>query len=259
MVNRQFDALAELQSAFNVLSKNLVLAIPTALVALAAALLAIFAVATVFASLLGAGVLTGSAPGAIRPGVGALLAGGGGLLLLVGLVVLVLLGILAQAVVMAGAERVWHGEPADLTHGIARAMGKIGPLFLLFLLAMIVGFICFVIIIIGWIAFIVLGFFFMYTIPAIVVGNEGVMNALRTSWRLVRENIGPSLSAFVGIILVSAIGAIIDRILLHIPVFGLIINLVVGGLTSAYSALVLVRFYDLLRAQPAIATSGPTA
>lgn len=262
MVNRQFDAVAELQSAFNVLTKNLVLAVPTALVSFAGGLFAVFAAAAIAASILGAGALTGmSGTGEARPGIWAALAGGTGLLLIVFFVVLVLLGILAQATVMAGAERVWHGQPADLMAGVSRAMSKIGPLFLLFLIGLIIGVICFIIIVIGWIAGIVLAFFFMYTIPAIVVGNEGVMDALRTSWRLVRENIGPSLTAFVGIIVVSAIGAVINRVFLHIPVIGLIVSLVVGGLTAAYSALVLVRFYDLLRGQaPAITTttSGPT-
>ncbi len=262
MVNRQFDAVAELQSAFTVLTKNLVLAVPTALVSLAGGLFAVFVAATIAASILGAGALSGmGGTGEARPGIWAALAGGTGLLLIVFFVAIVLLGILAQAVVMGGAERVWHGQPADLMAGVSKAMGKIGPLFLLFLIGLIVGVICFVIIIIGWIAGIVLAFFFMYTIPAIVVGNQGVMDALRTSWRLVRENIGPSLTAFLGIIVVSAIGAVINRVFLHIPIIGLIVSFVVGGLTAAYSALVLVRFYDLLRGQaPAISTTtaGPT-
>ncbi len=263
MVNRQFDAVAELQSAFNVLTKNLVLAVPTALVSLAGGLFAVFMVAAVMASIMGAGVVSGMGgpSGGMRPGLMAGLLTGGGLMLVLFFVILVLLGILAQATVMAGAERVWHGQPADLMAGVSRAMSKIGPLFLLFLIGLIIGFVCFIIIVIGWIAGIVLAFFFMYTIPAIVVGNQGVMDALRTSWRLVRENIGPSLTAFLGIIVVSAIGAVINRVFLHIPVVGLIVSFIVGGLTAAYSALVLVRFYDLLRGQASAiptTTSGPT-
>jgi hypothetical protein len=266
MVSRSPDPMAELQNAFNVLFKNWVLAVPPALVSLLGGLFFIFVVGAMIASALGASYMAGYAPPGQEPaatkGIIGLLAAGG-LTMIVGIIVIGLLSLLAQAVVMGGAERVWHGEPADLGHGVGKGLSKLPPLVLLFIIAGIVFLICAVIIIIGWIAAIVLAFLFMYTVPAIVVGNEGVMQALGTSYRLVTKNFGPSALAFLGIVVVSIVGAVINRIFLGIhvlgPVLGLVVTLVVGGLTSAYAALVLVRFYDLLRGAATAVTPGPTA
>jgi hypothetical protein len=270
MVSRPPDPMAELQNAFSILFKNWVLAVPPAIVSLLGGLFFILVIGAMIASALGASYMAGYAPPGQGPaatkGLIGLLAAGG-LTAIVGIIVLALLSLLAQAVVMGGAERVWHGEPADLAHGVGKGLSKLPPLILLFIVAIIVFFICAVIILIGWIAGIVLAFLFMYTVPAIVVGNEGVMQALGTSYRLVTKNFGPSALAFLGIVVVGIIGAVINRIFLGIhvlgPVLGLLVSFVVGGLTSAYAALVLVRFYDLLRGAavstaPAV-TPGPTA
>jgi hypothetical protein len=247
----QIDALAEMQNAFRVLFKNWVLAVPTALVAAIAGALALFMLAGAAAAAMAGGGLNGSNQTAVLAALGALIPSVGLFLLIV-----VLLELLAQAIVIGGAERVWHGEPADLSHGFSRALGKLPTLFLFFLFAVLAIVICTVVVFIGWIAGVVLAFFFMYTLPAIVVGDESVGGALKTSWRLVQANIGPSLTAWVGIFVVGIVGGVISRIFLHIPVLGLIIQLVVGGLTSAFGALVLVRMYDLLRGSGAPAVTG---
>ena len=262
MVNRQIDAMAELQNAFQILIKNWVLAIPTALASLLAGALLVFVFATTIASLFGAGVLSGE-----RSGMAGLLAGGGGLMLLIGVAAIVVVTILAQAVVMIGAERVWQGHPADLGHAISAALGRLAPLIVLLLIGIVVAIVCgFLVLLLGLgiLLAIVLGFFFMYAVPAIVIGNEGAMQALGTSYRLVRANLSPSAIAFLGIVVVSFVGSFISNIFLHVAVLGLVIWFAVGGLTSAYSALVAVRFYDLLRGSAASSISaaaprtGPT-
>jgi membrane-anchored glycerophosphoryl diester phosphodiesterase (GDPDase) len=166
---------------------------------------------------------------------------------------MVLLGLLAQAVVIGGAEHVWHGQPADLVGGINKALSKIPPLIGLFLLAAVIGFFCLLLsfILIGPLVGIALAFMFMYTLPAIVVGNDGVFAALGTSWNLVRANMGPSALAFIGIFVAYIIGGVIEMIFSHLALLSVVINLIVGGLTAAFAALVVVRFYDLLRGAPA--------
>lgn len=251
MVNRQIDAMGELQNAFNVLFKNWVLAVPPALVSLVAGLFFVFVIAGITASILAAGAM------GARPSLGALL-GGGGVTLFLGAIVIALLSVLAQAIVIAGAERVWHGQPADLASGISKAMGKLPALILLFIILGLIFCIIGIIPILGLIVDLILGFFLMYSVAAIVVGNEGATQAMSTSWRLARANVGPSLTAFVGIIVVAAIGSIINAIFLHMPVIGLIVSFIVGGLTAAYVALVTVRFYDLLRGSTPLAPLPPT-
>lgn len=257
MAARQVDAVTELQSSFQVLMKNWILALPTAVVALLSSVFFFFVVAGMLASFAGASMLGGSHPS----GAAGLLAAGG-VTFIIGCVVLVLLSLLANAMVVGASERVWHGEPPDLSGGISRALGKLGPLVVLFIIAIIIGIVCGLLAILaglGILIGLVLAFFFMYTLPGIIIGNQGAMEALGTSSRLVRANLGPSLVAFLGIVVVSVIGQIIVVVLSHIPVINFIAGFVVGGATAAYAALVTVRMYDLLRAPIAPATPVTTA
>jgi hypothetical protein len=260
--SRPLDPMAELQNAFSLLVKNWVLAIPTAVVSLLGAVFALFVLGALIASAVGAGMMGGLQPStgeAPKAGIAALLAAGG-LTTIVGFIVLALLYLLAQAVVMGGAERVWHGEPADLGNGLSKAASKLPPLFLLFIIAIVVFAICAIIVVIGWVAAVVLYFLFMYTVPAIVIGNESTMQALGTSYRLVTKNFGPSIVAFLGVFVVGLIGGLINALFARIHVLGLIVSLVVGGFTAAYAALVLVRFYDMLRGStPQVVTGGSTS
>jgi hypothetical protein len=250
MVNRQIDAMAELQNALMVLFKNWVLAIPTALVSVIAAIFAFFVLAATLAPL----IASGMTPNSTNPSAALSMLAAAGPAFGIFVIVIVLLSLLAQAVVIGGAEHVWHGQPADLAGGIGKALSKLPSLFGLFLVAAVLGTICSVLVIalgLGIILGIVLLFFFMYTLPAIVIGNEGVFAALGTSARLVRANIGPSLIAFLGIIVIYIISTIIISLFNHVAVLAVVANLIIGGLTSAYVTLVTVRFYDLLRGSAA--------
>ena len=260
MVNRQIDAVAELQNAFSVLFKNWVLAVPTALVSAIAAILAFFVLAASFAPLLAGGMMPNSSdPGAAMAMLRTAIPSLG-----IFFIVIVLLALVAQAVVIGGAEHVWHGQPADLSGGVSKALGKLPALIILFLVACIIGAICGLLVAalgLGLIVGLVLLFFFMYTLPAIIVGNQGAFEALGTSWRLVAANVGPSLIAFIGIFVVNIIGGIVQLLFSHIPVLNVVVNLVVGGLIAAFAALVVVRFYDLLSGgakAPAVTSGTPS-
>lgn len=249
MVNRQIDAMAELQNAFTVLFKNWQLAIPTAIVYLIAAVLAFFVFAGAFAPLI-AMSMSGANVNADPHAVLALLMGAAPAFLIC-FIVFTLSYLLAQAVIIGGAEHVWHGEPPDLAGGFSKALSKLPHLIVLFLIAAVISVVCGVLILalgLGVVLGILLLFFFMYALPAVVVGNESAFQALGTSARLVRANLGPSIIAFLAIFVVNIIASIILRIFdAMLPILAVIVNLVVGGLMSAFAALVVVRFYDLVR------------
>ena len=261
MVNRQIDAMAELQNAFSVLFKNWVLAIPTALVSVIAAVLAGVFLAASLAPLFlarSSGMETGDPTAVLNALRTALPAIG------IFLIVITVLSLLAQAIVIGGAEHVWNGQPPDLAGGVGKALARLPSLIGLLIVAIIFACICIVLtfLIIGPFLGLILAFFFMYALPAIVVSGAGTFDALGISWRLVRQNLGPSVMAFLGIVVVNIVGSIIQYFLQHIPVVGLVVNLIVGGLLAAYAALVVVRFYDLLRAgaaPPAVAATGGQA
>ncbi len=92
MASRPFDPMAELQTAFKVLTKNWILAVPTGVAALAATVFFVFMVAATIASVIGAGALAG-----FHPPAAAALAGIGGLTLLLGGIIIVLLIMLSHA------------------------------------------------------------------------------------------------------------------------------------------------------------------
>jgi len=262
MINRPIDAMAELQNAFQALFKNWILAVPTGVATLVATAFFLFVVIATLGSLVGAGVVGGMSPKAAMA-----LAGAGGLTFIVGGVVIFILYLLACAAVMAAAEDVWRGQAADLASGISTAFRKLGPLLVLFLISIVVGVICIVLVLalgLGIILAILLSFFWMYALPAIVIGNQGALQALGTSYHLVRQNLAPSLTAFLGIAVVTFIGEFVTRLFHGVPALAVIIAFAVGGLTYAYSALVAVRFYDLLRGAVASAIpatsprTGPT-
>jgi len=256
MIGRQIDAMSELTNAFKILMNNWVLAIPTAVASLIFMLILFFTIFAAIGSVVGAGAL-----GGLHPGGAMAMLGGFGILGTVLLILAILIALVANASVIAASEGVWQGRPADLSGGISRAIGKLPHLIvaaiLIFLLAIIPTLLA--IFVIGIFLLIALGFFMMYVFPSIMVGNEGGASSLGASFRLAKENFGPSALAFVGIVVVLVIGNIINTIFSHVIGLNFIIAFVVGGLTSAYAALVSVRFYDLLRgsAVPAVGTPPP--
>lgn len=242
MVIRQIDAVAELRAAAELLIARWTLALPTAIASFAVGLFVVAIVATVLVSALGAGVLAG------RPGGVAALLGAGAITAAAGCVGLVLLVGFAQAVVIAASEDAWHGRSPDFGRAIGRALVKLPTLIALFVLMLMLALIPLVLslVLIGFPLLLALGYFLMFALPAVIVGDESAVGAIASSFRLVRTNLGPALAAFIAILLATALGRIADAMFLHIPLLGLIVTFFVGGLTAAYSALVSVRFYDLL-------------
>jgi hypothetical protein len=250
MIANQIDALAELQLAFRVLTKNLSLtAIPIAAMLLSGGLVVLAAIVA------GASGYIASGMSDLSSMMGILTAGAiwFGIALLIALI----LGLIAEAAVIGGSELVWEGRTPDLSSGLGRAFGKIGDLFLFGLVAGILF------VAVSWtvVGPLVLSYFFMYAAPAIVIGNQNAFGAIGTSWRLSTQNFGPSASAFLGLIVVGICAGIVNVILGFIPVLGHIVALLVFGFVLAYAALVAVRFYDLLmgKATPAVASAIPAA
>jgi hypothetical protein len=87
----------------------------------------------------------------------------------------------------------------------------------------------------------------MFVTPAVMIGRESGTGAVSTSFRIASQNVGPSLIAFVGIVGASIVASFANAIAAHIPIVNFIVSFAVGGLAAAYSALVMARFYDMLR------------
>lgn len=241
----------QLQRAAEVLFKNWILAVPTAVASLAIGVIffvgLISLAATLFIGHAAAGGL-GSLAGL----------GTGGLILAVLLLVGFLVLILAQAMVILAAEDAWAGRPVDLMASLNAVMARLPDLIVAFVICALILIVACALcaVLIGFVLVPVAGFFLIYAIPAVVIGRERGVAAVQSSFRLARENVGPTFIAFIGIVVASIIAAILTGITSHILLINFVVSAVIGGLAAAYSALVSARFYDIVRG--AIPASGTT-
>jgi hypothetical protein len=237
-VTRTFDPVAEATSAFQLVIKNWMLAVPQLLVLIIALVLAlVLGMGSIFAAG-GLGAMMG------RGDNGAGLAALSGLLGTIWIIALVagLLGIIAYAATIVAANDAWAGRPID----IAAAIGKgIASIVQLLIFGIIIGIACAIlgITIVGPLIIAVL---MMYGFQAIVLGGHSGISAIGESYRLVTKNFGPSIIAILAVIVVYIASFVITMVLNFIPIIGQIISLVISALVGAYACTVVTRFYSLV-------------
>src|SRR5438552_11333155 len=123
MIAKAFDPVAELQSAFSVLIKNLSLA---AIPAIACVIVfAIFALVLVSS---GASALVANGLG--DPSAWAAVIGAAALGIGIACIASIIVMLIAQAAVIAGSQAVWEGRAPDLGAGVSRALSRALDLFL---------------------------------------------------------------------------------------------------------------------------------
>jgi hypothetical protein len=246
---RPLDPARELEAAARLLAERWTLALPTAIGSALSAAIIFFTIGAVVLSAIAAIIISGP-PAAL----GVLTAGA----LTVGLAIcgIIVISTLSHAVVVTAAHEAWAGREPDFGTAfrlvLARLPSLLAAAVAVGVLALVPLVLCLVLI--GVPLLMVLGFFLMYVTPAIVVGGEGGLAAIRSSFRLTARYPGPSTIGFVGILAAFLIGRVADTMFVHIPLIGVASAFVIGGVTAAYGSLVAVRFYDLLRP---LSTPGP--
>jgi hypothetical protein len=259
MASRPIDATAELQRSLDLLTKNWVLAIPSALAAL---LFAIFVTVGILSALAGLGtaaILSGGRD--LHQAVAKIIAVMSSGTFLIGLPVLAILDVVAHVMTLAAAQDAWEGRPPDFGRAFSLTLGRFPALLiagiLIALLAIIPAVLSFLLV--GLPLLLALFFFTMYVTAAIVLGGRSGSAAIAESYRLVRANPGASAIAFFAFIVVAIIGQIANSLVAHVPPINFLAAFAIGGFTTAFSAVVSARFYDLLSgraAAPAFA-GGP--
>lgn len=244
MVTQQIDAMAEVQSAFRLFTRHWILGVPLLIGYCVFFALIIIAFVIGGGAAMISGGLTGGDPRAIMAALGS----AGILVAIFGLVGALVLAI-AHAAVYSGAEEAWQGRAPSIGAAIGVGLSKLPQMIVAFLILLIPFIICGLLaaVFIGIPLLIALGFLMMFVLPAIVIGGAGGWPAIQESWRLTTKNFGPSAMAFLAVVVISIIGTIINLVLGHIPIIGQIIGLVISIAVGVFSALVVVRFYDLLR------------
>jgi hypothetical protein len=250
MVTQQFSATSELEAAARILYARWTLALPTAFASLAIAGIIFFVIGAVIVSAVAA-VLMGGRGAAIAA------VGAGASTVVFSILGMVLISTAAHAIVLVAAHEAWAGRDPDYGAAFRLTLVRFPALLvaafataLLYAIPVVLSFL-----LVGIPLLFVLGYFLMYVRAAIMIGGEDGITAIGTSFRLATSNAGPSLVAFGGIIGAFIIGRIVDAATIHLPVIGLLTAFFIGGATAAYIALVEVRFYELLRAEPVTATA----
>ena len=247
-VNRTFDPVAEATSAFQLVIKNWVLAVPQLIVGvIAIALALILGMGSIFAAG-GLGAMMG------RGGDnGAGLAALSGLIGTIWIIVLVagILGLIAYGATILAANDAWAGRPVDIGGAIGKSIGSIVNLLIF---GIIIG-ICCAILAITFVGPIILGVLMMYGFQAIVLGGQSGVGAIGESYRLVTKNFGPSIIAILAVIVAYVASFVISMVLGIIPIIGQIISLIVGALVFAYACAVVTRFYTLIQSGAVIASA----
>ncbi len=95
-------------------------------------------------------------------------------------------------------------------------------------------------------AFIV-SFIFMFTFVIIISEDIGALDAMKKSYRLVKENLSQSFILFVALVGTGFLITIINMVFGLIPVLGQIINVVLMGIFLSFVAIALLRSYRELQ------------
>lgn len=245
MLVRPIDPARELEAAARLLAERWTLALPTAISAAVGAAIAFFAIGAIIVGVLGAYLA-----GGLQAALAALTTGA--LTFAAALAVIVVLSWIGHAVVVAAAHEAWAGREPDFSQALQLVLTRLPALLTAFVaigvLALVPFLLCFVLI--GIPLLLALGYVLMYVTPAIVIGGEDGLAAVRSSFRIAVHNGASSGIGYAGILGAFLLGRVADAMFVHIPLIGLVSAFVIGGLTAAYGSLVAVRFYDLLRAVP---------
>jgi hypothetical protein len=238
---RPFDPARELEAAARLLAQRWTLALPTAIGSALSAAIVFFTIGGVVLAALGA-LLIGGPHAALSVLVA------GALTVVLAICAVIVISTVSHAVVVAAADAAWAGGEPDFGAAFERVIARLPSLLTaavaIGVLSLVPLVLCLVLI--GIPLLIALGFFLMFVTPAIVIGGEGGLEAIRSSFRLTARYPGPSAVGFGGILAAFVIGRIADAMFVHIPLIGVATAFVIGGLTAAYASLIAVRFYALL-------------
>ena len=223
------DLVGHFKAGLDVLKRYPTLVIPPLAVQVAIFVLALVLV----------GGVTGMAiMGGMAGGLAGLVAGGALLMLVGGLLSLIASGV----VVVMARDALAAREPA-IGGALGVVTGRLGDVLIAsILLTLIVG--------IGMVLFVIPGlvaaFFLVFTLPEVLLGNQGAVAALRRSAALVKDNIGPVVGLLIGGILAGVVAVVVSKVFSLVPIVGPLAAAVVHGALISYLTVVGVRIYQAL-------------
>ena len=236
----QFDAVKEATDAFTLLFKrrNWLLGAPTVaglfiVLVIVAAVLLLSVGPEFFRQIIGGSQTPDISPGRIIMFV---------VSITLGVVLATAVSIFTYAWTLVAAEPVWVGQEPAWDRGFNRAAKKLLSLAVYVILVGLIS----IVSIITIVGPIVIAFFTMYAPARILFADRSATDAIGDSFKMASENITPTAILVLAFIVVYIIGFVVVMALGWIPLVGIVVQLGFQWLFSAYIALAIVRFYDIL-------------
>jgi hypothetical protein len=168
---------------------------------------------------------------------------GTAVLFLLGAGAAMLVNLVSSAVVVVMAKDALAGRAPVMGAAYGVVMTRLGDVVgASFLCALIIGVTSIFLLIPGLIA----AFFFMFTMPVVLLDHAGPTEALRRSAGLVGNNLGRAAGLTGGVMVAGFITWVASIVLHVIPVVGRLASIVLSGIFVAYVTVVVVRVFQTL-------------
>ena len=151
------------------------------------------------------------------------------------------IGLLTHSMAVGMADMAFHGEKAGLKKGWTRIVSRIVPIVIASVLMGIVITLGTLFLVLPGI---ILAFFLMFTLIAVVVNNLGAFKAIGRSFTMVGKNFTATFITFLSIIGLAILTGLLSAILRLIPYAGGILTLIIFALFSGFVTIFLVRLYN---------------
>lgn len=238
-----------LKDSYEVSRKNPLVFVPMLASVVVVALLSLITMGSVIGSgmpFIGGmhGEMTGASPNMQRALAGAGIAFGS---LLVFSTLSGLVSLLAHGMTVAMANDAVQGQPVTLKTGWDRVVERAVPLVVAsVILGLLVGIGLVLLVLPG----LLIGFFLMFTLTAVIVDGKDAFSALKTSFQVVRSNFGAVFVLFLVMIALAFLVGIANSILGLIPVLGWLASVVLSSLFGGFLGVFVLQAYLTLRESP---------
>ncbi len=157
-----------------------------------------------------------------------------------------LVGLLSHGMTVGMADIALKGESATLKIGWSRIISRIVPVIIAVILIGVIVSIGMILLVLPGV---ILAFFLMFTLIAVMVDDLGATKAIGRSFKTVSKNFGATFITFLVIIGLGIITGLLCFVLGLIPVLGAILILIVGAVYTGFVTIFLVRVYRELEIQ----------
>ena len=152
-----------------------------------------------------------------------------------------LVGLLTHSMTVGMADMAFQGEKATLKNGWARIVSRIVPVLIAsILMGIIIGLGMIFLVLPG----IILAFFLMFTLIAVVVSNLGAFQAIGRSFSTVGKNFGATFITFLIIIGLAILTGLLNFIISLIPFLGVVLSMIIFAIFTGFVTIFLVRVYQ---------------